>query len=983
MKTSLGPVLAVLVALAAIDAAVATAGGAMSALLCAIGAAVLALLGAAALWTRPLVAATLAYMWIALAFAASAVILGSVNAPTNIRFTGLSPDDSAAVVLAAAITVAALAGMLVFRNAAARIAIALLALYALAPTVASVGRGGLPAAFTNGPLAFTRGTYAASNALLPLAAIVAIVVAFACLIRRRGAAGATALTLAIALLASSNLGAFTAGVQGLPTIAAFEHPATARELSSTTVSRSTAGSSDALNVSPTSLPSMRPATGALSAPQPTIDYTSFIGPNVIDDGMASQDFGSAAVSAVNRVVGAFGTQEATAPPQSEMARRFRDADARIPDSEYSLDALAKTLPDDPLALYRFVRDGVDLDAYDGIMRGPLGTWLSRAGGPSDKLALFASLLIKKHVPFQFVRGTLSDAERDRVARAAGEPTNDFGTVEDANVRSTVEQYVKDGSAFASWASQQLSGAGTSLGRPNATARIGSRHYWLQVDHAGKAFDLDPGLRDMREGEHLGSLDPSFKPWAMLPADEWHYIQVRVIGEFADGSRQQVIEYHAKTADVAYSPLRLGVIPHGAADFAGVATARVFDVVTLNGSAVSPTQRLDLDAHGGMRRIWMEIRRKDSHDGLTVVSRDLVTAATRRDLQGPALAGLTTLLVVPGAGANAFLLHEYFKTLAALADAAAKAKDEKIAPLPVYPLRIADYFSRDDLVAARLGAEAHARLYRDRPDVSLQRTWFQVRGGAAEAVTGFDIVDNGMEGAGGDPKAVATANLARGYADTQIERDVTGNRGSNGTIAIFDAAKNAGVKPVVVTKTDGIPSSVQPLARGLDATLGAGNVAIAPSAAVSLDGRLSFGWWDVDPSNGNAVGRVTGGWGAAMPEYAMIVRFISTGIWVMELAQTAHECREKGCIVAICSNFVGAIFLGAGWKHAAHVHSINGLVLAVAFAIVTEIFVAQGVGSMCGSEPGGHGGGGGPGGHGGGAPGGHGGSAPSEPYAPGG
>jgi hypothetical protein len=968
MQLWVSRLLAVVGAALAIDLALASATASAVGLACAVTAAVLSVAGVVFLWSRPMVAAALTGAAIATAFAVSAVALGSIDGAGNLHFSGLSPADSAATVIALTILLAIAATIFTFRNAVVRIGAIVLGLYALIPTLASLHNGGLPAAFGSAPLSFTRGTYAASEILLPLAAVAALGVAVAQLMRRRGVNAIVALMVAFALAASSNLGAFAAGAQGLPTIVAFEHPSSSPAslaVGGASTSNNPPTANDAMSASPSALPSMKPATGALSAPQPGTDYSIFLGPATIDDGMAAGETGKAVAAAANKVVALFGNE--TAPPGSENAQAFRDADAKIPESEYSLTALAQTQPSDPIALYRFVRDDVGVDAYDGIMRGPLATWMTRAGSPSDKLVLLAWLLVNKGVPFQFVRGTLSDGERQRIAQAAAAPVTPTGPIEDAQVRNTVDRYVKDGSAFAGWASQQLGKSDITLGSGKANDRIGTRHYWLQVDRDGHAFDLDPTLSDMSEGQHLGSLDASFKPWAMLPDDEWHYVQVRVTAEYADGTSLPVATLTAKTPDVAYAPLRILFLPHNSSDFSTVATARSFDAFLLNGGAVTGPQTLDLDAHGGVRDVRMEIRRKDTHGTIVTSGRDLLPAGTPKQAQGTTIAGLTTMLIVPGSGANYFELHEYFRSFAAVADAVATANGGQVKPVAVYPLTIADYFSRDDLVASQLIPNSGSRFYRDRPNIALQRTSFSVANGNPPVeVTDFDIVDNTMRAAADSSRQTAQANLTRGYADTMIERDVAG-AGGNGTIAIFDAAKSAGVAPIVVTNAGAVPQAVRQLARGIDQTFANNGVAIALNASVSLDGRVAYGWWDIDAANGNAVGRVTGGAGDAMPEYAMILRTISTGLWVMEMAQTVHECHSGGdCLKAICEGLVATIFAGAGIKHAGHVHSLNGLVAAVAMVAIGELMGGKVIGSMCGGQPGGEGGGGGGGGEGGGS-----------------
>jgi hypothetical protein len=958
MQLWLSRMLAIVGAALAIDLALASATASAVGLTCAAIAAVLSVAGVVLLWSRPAVAAALTAAVIAIAFAVSAIALGTIDGPGNPHFSGLSPADSAACVVALAILLAVAAAIFTFRNSVVRIVAVVLGLYALVPTLASLYNGGLPGALGSAPLSFTRGTYAASEILLPLAAVAALGVAVAQLMRRRGVNAVVALLVAFALAASSNLGAFAAGAQGLPTIVAFEHPPSSTGspvAGGASFSNSAPTANDAMNASPSALPSMKPATGALSAPQPGTDYSIFLGPATIDDGISSAETGKAAAAAGNKVVALFGNE--TAPPGSELAQAIRDADAKLPESEYSLTALAQTQPSDPIALYRFVRDNVDVDAYDGIMRGPLATWMTRAGSPSDKLVLLAWLLVNKGVPIQFVRGTLSDSEHQRIAQAAAAPPASTGPIENEQVRSAVDRYVKDGSAFAGWATRQLGKSNIALGSGKANDRIGSRHYWLQVDRDGRAFDLDPTLSDMTEGQHLGSLDASFKPWAMLPDDEWHYVQVRVTAEYADGTSLPVAALTAKTPDVAYAPLRILFLPHGSGDFSTVGTARTFDAFFLNGGSIAGPQTLDLDAHGGVHVVRMEIRRKDTHGTIVTSARDLLTAGTPKQAQGPSLAGLTTMLIVPGSGANGLTLHEYFRSMAAVADAVANAKGGPVAPVAVYPLRIADYFSRDDLVAEQLLHDAGTRLYRDRPNVVLQRTRFS-DARAPVAATDFDIVDNTMVGAAGSSHQTAQANLARGYADTMIERDVTGAK-DNGTIAIFDAAKSAGVAPVVVTSESAIPQAVRQLTRGIGETLANGGVAIALDSSVSLDGRVAYGWWDIDAADGNAVGRITGGGGAELTEYGFIMREISVGLWIQEMGQSMQDCHSgEDCLKAICEAMVATIFAGAGWRHAIHVTSLGALAGAVAMVVVGEFLGAKTVGSMCGEQPGGGEGGGG-------------------------
>jgi hypothetical protein len=201
------------------DATVATMHGALPALTAVAGGTVLGVVALGLFWRRPWIAVSFGVLLLAAAFAFGA--LG--GAGTGPAFTGLSPADSAALVFAGLILAGAVAASLALHSAGLRILVALLAAYALIPTAAAVQHGGLAAAFGSAPLAWTRGPYVAAEVLLPLAAITLLLYGFIQLARKRGARGAAALVLAVALIAGSQLGAFSAGLAGLPTIVAFEH----------------------------------------------------------------------------------------------------------------------------------------------------------------------------------------------------------------------------------------------------------------------------------------------------------------------------------------------------------------------------------------------------------------------------------------------------------------------------------------------------------------------------------------------------------------------------------------------------------------------------------------------------------------------------------------------------------------------------------------------------------------------------------------
>ncbi|HEY3886067.1 MAG TPA: hypothetical protein VGL62_12705, partial [Vicinamibacterales bacterium] len=263
------------------------------------------------------------------------------------------------------------------------------------------------------------------------------------------------------------------------------------------------------------------------APQPGPAYALILGPSSIDDGLAQPAAtGHAVANALNAVTDMFGSAKPANPSPSSPGpvRAAKDLEASIPTSEYDLAQLAKTLPDDPDALYRFVTDRIALDGYDGVMRGPLVTWMSRAGGPTDKTALLAWLFVTKNIPYQFVRGSLSAEDRGQIAKAASSPAP--AAPVDPRVASYTAALSKDGDGFARWAHGLLSAKNIQLGDARTLAdRLSPRHYWIQISRNGTIVDLDPTIPGSRPGTHLAAIDPSFKPTALFPKDEWHYLQI--------------------------------------------------------------------------------------------------------------------------------------------------------------------------------------------------------------------------------------------------------------------------------------------------------------------------------------------------------------------------------------------------------------------------------------------------------------------------
>jgi hypothetical protein len=130
-------------------------------------------------------------------------------------------------------------------------------------------------------------------------------------------------------------------------------------------------------------------------------------------------------------------------------------------------------------------------------------------------------------------------------------------------------------------------------------------------------------------------------------------------------------------------------------------------------------------------------------------------------------------------------------------------------------------------------------------------------------------------------SVSATNLViQGVLDTLNEPAIVLRNGpalpGQSTAALFEEAARQGIGITTVRDADdvrlaGFPGPAR--ARMLE-DLDAGQVLVAPSKPIILDGKPRVGWWRVDPNSGQAVGMMDTGLGAVMVTYAVPVTTVS-------------------------------------------------------------------------------------------------------------
>lgn len=161
---------------------------------------------------------------------------------------------------------------------------------------------------------------------------------------------------------------------------------------------------------------------------------------------------------------------------------------------------------DPVRLHAFVRTQTRFVAYEGRLRGALGTLLDRTGNSVDRALLLQELLRVAGYEARLVQAELPDAQRQELLGLLGAPVATPATTTppaDSNTEATP----------ALLASADAIAAGLRKLVPHLVARphVGERHHhWVQYREGEKWLDLDPTLAqpDARRVDPTGDGTPT-------------------------------------------------------------------------------------------------------------------------------------------------------------------------------------------------------------------------------------------------------------------------------------------------------------------------------------------------------------------------------------------------------------------------------------------------------------------------------------------
>jgi transglutaminase-like putative cysteine protease len=573
------------------------------------------------------------------------------------------------------------------------------------------------------------------------------------------------------------------------------------------------------------------------------------------------------------------------------------ADA-LPDTTWEIDALAQTLEGDPVAAFRVVRDGIRLEPYPGILRGPQGTLAARAGNAWDRALLLRSLLDSMGIPARFAFGELDDATAGVLVGRALEPAPDPLPEAGALAATTLplEALATRARRDHALLRAALDDAGVAIGdAPREDLVAETRpHAWVQVEQDGAWLDLDPSLPDAAVGHPLTEATMVSD---VMPDDAYQAVTVELrVGHLADEgpTTQTVLSQRLTAAAAGDAEIFLYFTPEGGGGLlSGPSTDTLVPQLMVDREAQPGTPfSVAADGSGGflglggggpaLTDVWLTITREAPGRAplvteMPIIDRvpdDMDPASVTLDALEPlavtdtgpaALGGVRHLVVSTGglspreaaigrAGALAFVGTD-------LLDAAAAA-EQPLGEL-LWPIAVADEqvaLASERLLVPALSEPGVVAPVIDRPRLSL----FSVTpdpDSADRIATSIDLVADEVRtvtSEDADPADVARRRLWYGALDCPLETEAllqSAAWAEPDGITLASASLSMGLPLNVLDDVSALPSGSP---RSLAAALGSGLVAVVPG-----DPSTATTWWTVDTADGSTRAIVAPGLGGAV------------------------------------------------------------------------------------------------------------------------
>ena len=629
------------------------------------------------------------------------------------------------------------------------------------------------------------------------------------------------------------------------------------------------------------------------------------------------------------------------------------------------------------AVFAYVRDRIQTQAYAGAMRGGLGALMSRSGSPDDKTLLLAQLLGTKGIAVRFVHANLSDAEiAALITSILAQPQSPPNPP--AAVAQTYQTALAAAQPFISQVTQALAKGNVPLASSDAALRTQwaqnlRDHWWLQAQENGNWVDLDPTMPSAQPGTHLGAA-PTDPPATALPDALYPTIDVRVLADFTDAAAvttKKLVEASARTADAYAQPIAIR-IGDPSATLGTLANSTSFTAYVGLGVSSSTSDAFQADPSSGPRLLRLRLEIETDRPGYAPLVQSQ-TIVDRSDASGTAIDpswsarktayALTTNyfgLAVGGDLDPQFLAMREVQGADELQSVLGYVANGQRGGPPTngeeaYPLSVMRFMERDQLLRALIDAKDGTAFFFNRPTIAFVHRVLDWNGSQMIARNDFDIVESAMDADGANASAAVADNLARGIIEDGDEAQLAMVVGAKPVTTRVVFAQ-AGSAPVVAVAPSASPPPVPAFAAAAIGNSLARGAVVAIPQAVRVGDASHVAWWEIDPQSGSAIGRMESGAGqeeieyvrtsdvaAAAVDHATLVSdfdlcLLTESVGVLAKGGSMEGAPAKCEAQALCNATMSAA--GGGWAN--WLYGEGGDKLASILAGLTGIY-----GKLCG------------------------------------
>ena len=287
--------------------------------------------------------------------------------------------------------------------------------------------------------------------------------------------------------------------------------------------------------------------------------------------------------------------------------------------------------------------------------------------------------------------------------------------------------------------------------------------------------------------------------------------------------------------------------------------------------------------------------------------------------------------------NSEILVEYFRSIYSAKTDRLLSAIQEMTPLPGPEYVLAS--------VRHNWSKMQASVYLDRPNImNYFRSARLDPRGQILLRQGFDVVSNEVSVYPSPGTDAFQASLYQGVLDTNAEALMLEESGSQveNVAEYFAKSRAEGIEWLTVQ------DSRSPVLKGADIPedvrvrveqdLSDGYIVMVPKRQISGEGGKAFGWWRIDPSNGNVLGFGSDGSGQAIEEYALVMSHATSFIVCVLESMHDEELPAKLIRPALCGlMLISAIYCHIGWHLSEWVLFRVSAILGVLVEIATWTF----------------------------------------------